>query len=109
MTELTRNTTAEKFAADVIDADRPVLVDFYADWCGPCKMISPTVEALANEMSDRLSVVKVNVDQEQALARQFDVRGIPTLVLFKDGGPVEKAVGVISRNDLTNLVGRHVE
>ena len=108
MTIQLRNANEESFPADVINAATPVLVDFYADWCGPCKLMTPTLEAVAQEFSGQLDVIKVDVDQQQALARQFDVRGIPTLVLFKDGAPVETVVGLTTAKDLADTVRRHL-
>ena len=82
------------FKTQVLDSDVPVLVDFWAPWCGPCKMLTPTVEALADEYAGKAKVVKVNVDDNQQLAAQFGIRGIPTVMVFKDGAPVASLVGM---------------
>lgn len=90
---------------EVVGEHGVVLADFYADWCGPCKMIAPIVEELANETS--AAVAKVDVDQNQALAAQFQVQGVPTLVLFADGEAVEKMVGVQDKDSLRTLIDQH--
>ena len=91
--------TSENFEAEVLKSEKPVLVDFYADWCGPCKMMAPAVEALANEQ-DEVTVGKLNVDFAPELARAYKVMSIPTLILFKNGEAVEKRIGVQSKAEL---------
>lgn len=81
------------FQRDVLSADRPVLVDFYADWCPPCKRLAPTIEGLASEYKERARVVKVDVDKARQLAQTYGVRGIPTVILFVDGNPAQRWVG----------------
>ncbi|MFB6082835.1 MAG: thioredoxin [Halorientalis sp.] len=88
--------------SETVDQHDVVLVDFYADWCGPCKMLEPTVEELAAETE--AAVAKVDVDQNQQLAGQYGVQGVPMLLLFADGEPVEKMVGVQSKDDLASLI-----
>jgi thioredoxin 1 len=85
------------FEGEVLKAERPVLVDFYADWCGPCRAMAPTVEALAGKADGRYQVVKVNVDESPELAVRYEIRGIPTLLLFKDGEVVFRHTGLASR------------
>lgn len=101
-------TSQETFKDDVLDAERPVLVDFYADWCGPCKIIGPIVEDLASDYEGRVDVRKVDVDDNSNLTTHFGIRGIPTLMLFKNGEPVETIVGVTSKTELANVLDRHV-
>ena len=95
--------TVENFEQEVLQAEKPVLVDFYADWCGPCKMMAPAVEELANEQDDVI-VGKLNVDFAPELARTYKVFSIPTLILFKNGEAVEKRVGVQSKAELEMLI-----
>lgn len=101
-------TSQETFKDDVLDAERPVLVDFYADWCGPCKIIGPIVEDLASDYEGRVDVRKVDVDDNSNLTTHFGIRGIPTLMLFKNGEPIETVVGVTSKTELANVLDRHV-
>lgn len=107
MTNKVQTTNQSTFGDDVISAEQLVLVDFYADWCGPCKVIGPVVEELANEYDGKIDVRKINVDDNAELIRQLGIRGIPTLILFKDGQPAETVVGVVSKSALTDLIDRH--
>lgn len=101
MPVITINT--ENFENEVIQAETAVLVDFWAEWCGPCRMVAPLVEEIAEEYSDILKVGKINVDDDPDLAQRFDVMGIPTLILFKDGEIKETVVGMRSKADLIKL------
>lgn len=87
------DTTTDKFEADVLKSDKPVIVDFWAEWCGPCRMVAPVLEEIANEYRGKVVVAKVNVDNEPTLAEQYNVTGIPLLGVFKDGQMVKQLVG----------------
>ena len=100
--------TDDNFDASVIKADKLVLVDFWAEWCGPCRMIAPTVDALATELEGKLVVGKLNVDDNPMTTTRYNVRGIPTLLLFKGGSVVESVVGVQDKSSLKRLVEQHV-
>ena len=95
--------TSENFEKEVLQSDKTVLVDFYADWCGPCKMISPVVDSVANENED-IKVVKVNVDNAQDLAIKYQVMSIPTLVVIKNGQEINRSVGVVSKSQIEEMV-----
>ena len=95
---------ADNFQAEVLGSDVPVLVDFWAPWCGPCKMIGPIVEELAAEFGDKAKFGKVNVDNAQELAGKFGIRGIPTVMLFKGGDVVSSFVGLRSKEDLASAL-----
>ena len=100
--------TDASFQSDVLDASKPVLVDFWADWCGPCKMIAPLVDEVAKEFVGRLKVGKVDVDSNQTVANQFGIRSIPTLLVFKGGKVVEQLVGVIPKKALVDKLSKHL-
>ncbi|WP_408610595.1 thioredoxin [Flavobacterium fragile] len=93
---------------DIINGNVLVLVDFYADWCGPCKMMSPILQEVKADLKDSVKIIKVNVDQHQDLASHFMVRGVPTLMLFKTGKMLWRQSGVLSARDLTSIVNQHL-
>jgi thioredoxin len=107
MSEMTKTVTDETFQADVLSSPKPVLVDYWAEWCGPCRMIGPLVEQSAAQYADRLTVAKLNVDDNPAVASRYRVRGIPTLMLFKDGQPVATHVGSLSKGQLQAFIETH--
>ncbi|MGI6041897.1 MAG: thioredoxin [Candidatus Alectryocaccobium sp.] len=98
--------TEENFDEEVRRSDIPVLVDFWAVWCGPCSMIAPTVAEVSDEYTDRVKVGKVNVDEQMKLAMKYGVSSIPTLILFKNGEPVDRIVGVCSKAEIEEMIGR---
>ena len=95
------HTSDASFEADVLKSDTPVLVDYWAEWCGPCKMIAPLLDEVARDYGGKLRVVKVNVDENQELTARYGIRGIPTLKLFKNGAEVATKVGALSKSQLT--------
>jgi len=96
------------FDTDVLKSAVPVLVDFWAEWCGPCKMMGPTIDAVAAEFAGKAKVGKLNVDDNPATAGRFQIRGIPTLLLFKDGAVAEQIVGAVGKEKVQNLINRHL-
>ena len=102
------NTTDAEFEADVLKADIAVLVDYWAAWCGPCKMLAPILDDLASEYEGRVKIVKVNVDENQATAQKFGVRSMPTLSLFKGGQIAATKVGLLSKSQLTAFLDSNI-
>ncbi len=100
----TLKTDKNSFKADVLDSAEPVVVDFWAEWCGPCKMIAPALEEISNEMSGKVKVAKLNIDENPELAAQFGVRSIPTLMLFKGGQVADMKVGAAPKTALSHWI-----
>ncbi|MGP3363022.1 thioredoxin TrxA [Escherichia coli] len=104
MSENTIQITDAQFAEEVLNSEIPVIVDFWAPWCGPCKMIAPVLEDVAAEYKDKIKVVKLNVDENQETAPKYNVRGIPTLLVVKGGEVVATKVGAVSKSQLMDFV-----
>ena len=104
MSEQITHVSEATFEQEVIAAELPVLVDFWAEWCGPCKMIAPILDDIAGEYAGRLKVCKVDVDANPAVPEKFGIRGIPTLIIFKDGNAVETKVGALSKAQLSQFI-----
>ena len=104
---MTTSVNSETFTSEVLEQTKLVLVDFWAEWCGPCKQIAPTLEELAEKYSENLSVCKVDVDLNRELALQYNVRSIPSLMIFKNGEMVDSLIGAVSLEELEDLVTRN--
>ena len=104
----TIKVTDDSFDADVLKASQPVLVDFWAEWCGPCKMIGPSLEEISDEMAGKVKIAKINVDENQGVPAKFGIRGIPTLILFKNGAVAAQKVGALSKSQLTAFLDSHL-
>ena len=98
------NLTNKNFEEEVFKSEKPVLVDFFATWCGPCQMLAPIITEIAEENGDKIKVAKVNVDEQQELAMKYDVSSIPTLIVFKNGNIANKAVGFHSKEEIINIL-----
>ena len=108
MSANTKPVTDQSFETDVLKSSEPVLVDFWAEWCGPCKMIGPALEELAGEFAGRLTVAKVNIDENPMTPNNYSVRGIPTLILFKDGKPAATQVGAMPKSRLKEWIAGNI-
>lgn len=108
MAHFANEITDTNFETDVLGSDKPILVDFWAEWCGPCRMIAPTVEAVAEEYAGKAGVFKMNVDENMNVPQQYGIRGIPTLILFKGGQEQERIVGAVTREAITRVIEKYV-
>jgi len=102
------HTTDATFSQDVLKSDKPVLLDFWAEWCGPCKMIAPILDEIAGEYKDRLKIAKIDIDANPQTPRTFGIRGIPTLILFKNGSVEAQKVGAVSKSQLSAFLESHL-
>ena len=108
MGDFTKEATDTNFETDVLSSDKPVLVDFWAEWCGPCRMIAPSVEAIAEEYQEKAGVYKMNVDENMNVPQRFGIRGIPTLIVFKGGQEQERIVGAVTREAIAKVIDKYV-
>jgi thioredoxin 1 len=108
MSEHVTEVSDSSFEQDVLGAEQPVLVDFWAEWCAPCRMLAPTVEAVAEKYTGRARVVKVNVDFNPTVSQKYGIKGIPTLILFKGGKEEERIVGATSRDAIARIIDKHL-
>jgi thioredoxin 1 len=108
MSEYVSDISDSRFETDVLQSDKPVLVDFWAAWCAPCRMLAPTVEAIAEKYSGSARVVKLNVDENPATSQRYGIKGIPTLILFKNGKEEERVVGATSKEAISRMIDKHI-
>jgi len=106
--ESVKHVTDDSFESDVLKSSQPVLVDYWAEWCGPCKMIAPILDEVAREYSGKLKVAKLNIYENQATPPKYGIRGIPTLMLFKNGSVEATKVGALSKSQLTAFIDSHI-
>lgn len=108
MSKYVSEVSDSSFESEVLQSDKPVLVDFWADWCAPCRMLAPTVEQLAEKYAATARIVKMNIDENPLVLQRYGVRGLPTLILFKNGREEERAVGMISKEAISRMIAKHV-
>src|SRR4051794_11978356 len=108
MSENVNDATDQSFERDVLQNDQPVLVDFWGAWCAPCRMLAPTVDAVAEKYSGFARVVKLNVDENPSVSQRYGIKGIPTLILFKGGKEEERVVGATSKEAISRMIDKHV-
>ena len=108
MSKLTKAVTDDSFKKDVLEADGPVLVDFLAEWCGPCRMVAPMLDELASEYAGKLTIAKVDIDENPMTPNEYAVRGIPTMILFKDGKAVDTKVGAMPKGQMKSWIAGQI-
>jgi len=106
--DLIKHISDASFEADVLQADKPVLVDYWAEWCGPCKMIAPILDEVSASYKDKLQIAKMNVDENRDIPAKFGIRGIPTLILFKNGVAAAQKVGALAKGQLTAFIDSNI-
>ena len=104
----TSKTSDQNFKTDVLDSKQPVLVDFWAEWCGPCKAIAPSLEELSDEMPNKLKIVKINVDENPSISQTYSIRSIPALMIFKDGEKISEKMGALPKSALESWVNETI-
>ena len=104
----TNKTNDQNFKRDVLDSKQPVLVDFWAEWCGPCKAIAPSLEELSEEMASKLKIVKINVDENPSISQTYSIRSIPALMIFKDGEKISEKMGALPKSALQSWVNETI-
>jgi len=104
----TNKTNDQNFKTDVLDAKQPVLVDFWAEWCGPCKAIAPSLEELSEEMASKLKIVKINVDENPSISQTYSIRSIPALMIFKDGEKISEKMGALPKSALQSWINETI-
>src|ERR1044071_4383447 len=109
MSDYVSDVNDSNFESAVLNSDKPVLVDFWAPWCAPCRMLAPTVEAVAQNFQGAAAVVQLNVDDNPAVSQRYGIKGIPTLILFKDGKEAERIVGATSKEIISRMIDKHVQ
>ncbi len=108
MAKFTKATTDSSFEQDVIKAEKPVLVDFWAEWCGPCQALGPKLEEVAEAMSQKATIIKLNVDENPQTAAKYGVRSIPTMIIFKNGQDVDQIVGNVPKETIVSMLQKHM-
>lgn len=108
MAKFTKATTDGSFEQDVIKAEKPVLVDFWAEWCGPCQALGPKLEEVAEAMSQKATIIKLNVDENPQTAAKYGVRSIPTMIIFKNGQDVDQIVGNVPKETIVSMLQKHI-
>jgi thioredoxin 1 len=108
MSELIAEVTDANFEREVLESEQPVLVDFTADWCPPCRLLAPRLDAVAEQLAGRARIVKVNVDENSFSTQRYGIKGMPTLILFKDGREQERIVGAVSKEVISSMFTRHM-
>jgi thioredoxin 1 len=108
MSEQVKHITDSSFEQDVLQSNKPVLVDFWAEWCAPCRLIGPIIDQIASDFASSATVVKLNVDDNSASAQRYGIKGIPTLILFSEGKEVERVVGATSKDSITRIIEKYV-